>query len=152
MSSAFKHYPIIEYDLNKYIRDYWFRVVFYNTYVQDNIKNFEIYNLQHGDTPEALSRQFYKNDQYWYLILLVNNIEDPFYEWNLSDEECMNYAKKYVENEYSSLTGDDKEDKISEIYTQVINNNKSQIYLPNSEIIGFLHEEFIKMVKSESAR
>jgi len=151
MSEAFRNYPIIEYDVNKFIRDYWFRVIFYNKFVKNNIKNFFLYNLSHGDTPEDLSMEFYGTDEYWYMILLVNDIEDPFYEWVLSDEECMNYAKKFIDRNYSTLIGDDKNEKISEVYTNVINNNKSQIYLPNKQIVGFLNDEFIKMVKSESS-
>ena len=151
MSEAFRNYPIIEYDVNKFIRDYWFRVIFYNKFVKNNIKNFFLYNLSHGDTPEDLSMEFYGTDEYWYMILLVNDIEDPFYEWALSDEECMNYAKKFIDRNYSTLIGDDKNEKISEVYTNVINNNKSQIYLPNKQIVGFLNDEFIKMVKSESS-
>lgn len=147
---AFNNYPIIEYELNKYIRDYYFRVVFYDNYVRDNILNFHLYNLQHGDTPERLSMEYYGTDQFWYMILLVNNIEDPFYDWALTDEECMNYAKKYVSDVYSSLTGTDKQDKINEVYTQVINGNRTQIYMPNENIIGYLHDEFVRMVKNSA--
>ncbi len=145
---ALNNYPVIEYDLNKFIRDYYFRVVFYDNYVKNNIMNFHLYNLQHGDTPEGLSMQFFGSDQFWYMILLVNNIEDPFYDWNLSDEECMNYAKKYVSEQYSSLVDDEKQDMINETYTRIINSKRTQIYVPNENIIGFLHDEFIKMIKS----
>ena len=46
----------------------------------------------------------YGTDKYWYLILVVNNIYDPFYEWILSDEELMNYAKEYVEENLPQLS------------------------------------------------
>lgn len=147
---TYNNYPVIEYDINTYIRDYYFRVVFYDNYVKNNILHFHLYNLQYGDTPEKLSMEFYGTDEFWYMILLVNNIEDPFYEWMLTDEECMNYAKKYVSEQYSSLVGDAKQDMINEIYTEVINANKTQIYIPNKNIIGFLHDEFNKMVKNKT--
>lgn len=142
-------FPVIEYEPNKFIRNYYFRITFINDVVKTKQTSFFKYILQHGDTPENLSMRFYGSDKYWYLILTINNIEDPFYEWILSDVDCMNYAKKYVEVNYPLLSGDDKDSKVSQIYTKVIEDNtQKEILLPNPNIVHYLQNEFTKLAKS----
>lgn len=143
------NFPVIEYDLNKYVRDYYFRIAFIDNYVKNNSSFFYKYILQHGDTPESVSNKFYGTDKYWYLILLINNIEDPFYDWKLSDYDCMDYAKKFVSETYPTLTGTAKQSKIDEIYTLVAENNANKaILLPKDNIVGVLYNELLSLIKT----
>jgi len=144
-----EQYPVTEYESGVYIRNYYFRIAFIDSVVKTNSNQFYTYTLENGDTPESLSMKFYNTDIYWYLFLLVNNIEDPFYEWLLTDEECRNYAKRVVEDKYSSLTGSVKTDKINEIYTSLVTQNSEyNILVPSDKIVGYLHDEFLKLAKT----
>lgn len=101
---AFESFPSTVYDLTT-IRNYYYNVDFYNRFVKDSIdSNSFDYVLEHGDTPESLSMKYFGTDSYWYMILIANNIRDPFYEWNLTNEELMNFAKEYVDNNFSTLS------------------------------------------------
>ena len=125
-------FPVVEYEPNTFIHNYYFRVVFINEIVKTKQTLFFKYIIQHGDTPENLSMKFYGTDKYWYLILIVYDIEDPYYDWILSDVDCMNYAKKYVEVNYHHLTDEEKNNKINQIYTKLAEHNaRREILLPD---------------------
>ena len=56
----------------------------------------EYYNvtIEADETPESLSLKVYGQQDYWWLILVANNIIDPFYDWLMTDEEVVAYAEK----------------------------------------------------------
>lgn len=116
---ALENFPVISYE-NTHIRDYYFRVKFVDNYVKDNVSNFHEHILEHGDTPESVSMDLYGTDKYWYLILVVNDIYDPFYEWILSDEELMNYAKEYVEENLPQLSSQVLKETIFKLVTETL--------------------------------
>lgn len=49
-----------------------------------NISNkllFRPYNVQETDTPEIIANEVYEDPEYWWTILLVNDIINPFSQW-----------------------------------------------------------------------
>ena len=52
------------------------------------------YNVIDGESPESISQKYYGTSDLWWLILKLNNIQDRFYDWPLSDSvlrEWYNY-------------------------------------------------------------
>ena len=97
----FKEFPKIIYDITgrgdfKLITDLLRRVK-----VRDGIKNnvsvFDKYNVPDGQTPEQTSELLYGTQDYWWVVLLMNNIKDRYYDWPLSTRQFQNYmTSKYA--------------------------------------------------------
>ena len=99
----FSHFPKIYYDAvqdgttsPKLVTDILRRVK-----VRDGIKNevstFDKYQVIAGETPEIISYKLYETVDYYWTILLMNNIRDRFYDWPLSEQQFEDYvAEKYT--------------------------------------------------------
>jgi hypothetical protein len=64
------------------------------------------YDIQDGDTPEIMASKLYGDPNRHWIILLANNIIDPFYDWPLSYNNFNNYIiAKYgsIANAQSSI-------------------------------------------------
>ena len=101
----FKEFPKIIYDITgrgdfKLITDLLRRVK-----VRDGIKNnvsvFDKYNVPDGQTPEQTSELLYGTQDYWWVILLMNNIKDRFYDWPLSTVQFQDYMTSKYTNAYA---------------------------------------------------
>lgn len=54
------------------------------------------YTLQDGDTPNIIAYDYYGSVEYVWLVLLANNILDPYTDWYKSQEQFDSYIiKKY---------------------------------------------------------
>ena len=97
----FKEFPKIIYDITgrgdfKLVTDLLRRVK-----VRDGIKNnislFDKYDVPDGQTPEQTAEIVYGTQDYWWVILLMNNVKDRFYDWPLSTRQFQNYmTSKYA--------------------------------------------------------
>lgn len=63
------------------------------------------YTLDEGDKPEDIANHYYDSPDYAWLVLMSNDIVDPYTEWYKSDEELNAYIKVQYEAK-SGLTGD----------------------------------------------
>ena len=96
MSKYFTNYPLIQYK-DKRVRDITRR-----SKVRDSILNdpyiFLPYTVREGEKPEDIARLYYGSVDDTWLVLLANNISDPYYEWPLADAEFNDYfINKYTE-------------------------------------------------------
>jgi hypothetical protein len=65
----------------------------------DSISNY--YNdvdIPEGSTPESVSLEVYGTTDYWWLILIANDVIDPFYDWLMRESEVEAYANKLYDN------------------------------------------------------
>ena len=90
MSNYFSYFPTITY-ADKQVID-----IFRRADVIRKIKNasttIETYLIQDGETPEQVSYKLYGTTRYHWILLLVNDIEDPFYDWCLSTTELDDFV------------------------------------------------------------
>jgi hypothetical protein len=72
--------------------------------IQELIKNEDFYFnylVKSGDTPETVAYDFWGNPYYHWIIFLVNEIYDPLYQWYMTYNEVVEYAKlKYGDPTY----------------------------------------------------
>ena len=63
----------------------------------------ESYYVKDGETPEVLAKLLYNNVYYHWILLVVNDIVNPYEEWPLSERELKDYVTdKYgAGNEYN---------------------------------------------------
>ncbi len=99
-TNLFQDFPRIAYTLNDFeseevVVDIFRRVVLSKEFLE-NTYYYETYEVLHGETPEELSYRFYGTPNLYWLILMVNNIVDPRFEWPLSEDDLYkNTAAKY---------------------------------------------------------
>lgn len=91
--------------------------------VKNNITSYYTYDITEGETPESLAYKFYGTVERHWIILLLNEIVDPQFDWYLDE----NSFKKYVDKKYEALGG----------YNYAKNNNKSY-YKKITKTVNFL--------------
>lgn len=73
------------------------RVVFTDE-LKNNLSAFYLYNIQDGDTPENLAYQIYGDSNLHWVILHLNEIFDPYFEWPVR----INTLKTVVQERYNN--------------------------------------------------
>tara|TARA_R100001015_G_C4617972_1_gene174375 strand:+ start:537 stop:1115 length:579 start_codon:yes stop_codon:yes gene_type:complete len=58
------------------------------------------YTIRDGDRPDLIAFKYYGDETLDWLIMLVNNIIDPYYDWPLNYQNFINYMK----NLYGSVS------------------------------------------------
>ena len=106
MANYFRNLPKVRYDINgaepnKYLNvtNIMKRISFKPSVIED-ITNYYPYRIKDGERPDILSFQQYGTVAYAYLIMLVNDIYDPLFDWPLSSQQF----EKYLTNKYGSVT------------------------------------------------
>jgi hypothetical protein len=99
MSKYFTNYPTIEYR-GKRVRDLTKRSKVRDDILQDPYI-FLPYTVREGEKPETIAQLYYGSVDDTWMVLLANNITDPYYEWPMDDEEF----NQYFIDKYSELSG-----------------------------------------------
>ena len=97
MSNYFKNIPNVLYDINgtepnqfRAVTNIMSRVRFKPSVIE-NITDYYPYYVKEGERPDIVSFQKYGTVAYAYLILLLNNIVDPLFDWPLPSRQFENY-------------------------------------------------------------
>ena len=106
--SYFNKFPQVNYSFdngktNKLAINILKRVGF-KDFTKDNASYFVKYNVMDGDTPEMVASKIYgKSDLHW-VVLLFNDIINPYYDWPLSTRKLESYIKKKYPGQAFFLT------------------------------------------------
>ena len=65
--------------------------------IKDDVALFDKYRVKAGESPEMVSMRFYGTVDYYWVVLLMNDIKDRFYEWPLSEQDFESYVKEKYE-------------------------------------------------------
>lgn len=107
MAEFFDKFPKIKYNLdtrNNRLKEYDFpmeilvRIGFYSE-LFNNVFLYYNYVIKDTDKPEILAEKYYKDPEAHWVILLTNNMLDPFYDWPLTE----NNFQKYIIEKYGTL-------------------------------------------------
>ena len=101
----FTKFPKILYDIkqdgnSKVVTDI-FRRIKVRDKIKNNISLMDKYDVGEGETPETVAFKVYGDSNYFWIICLMNNIVNRFYDWPLP--EFM--FQKYVADKYSNPDG-----------------------------------------------
>lgn len=100
MSQYFSNFPTITYD-NIRSKDITKR----NSFIDEKLTDpyvFLPYTVKQGERPEDIALLYYGSVDYTWLILLANNIIDPYLEWHLSDDDF----DQYIMSKYAEQSGE----------------------------------------------
>jgi hypothetical protein len=103
MANYFRHFPKTPYlserngDLNL-ATNIIARVKFIDT-IKNIVTSYFTYDIVNDDSPESLSYKFYGTSSKHWIILLLNDIIDPQFDWYMNYETF----NKYVDEKYYSI-------------------------------------------------
>ena len=73
--------------------------------VKDKVLNefslYDKYDVVPGDTPESISYKHFGSTDYFWVICLMNDVTDRFYDWPLTDQAF----EAYVKDKYTNPAG-----------------------------------------------
>ena len=176
--SFFTKFPKLAYDIagnNEYklVTDILRRVKIRSS-IKDNASLLDKYDIRSGETPEQVAYKIYGDSTYHYLIFLMNNITDRYYDWPLSDYGFEQFVKDKYSNpgaihhyEITQLSGrttsngpEDYSHKIevnSDVagaeavsnyeYERRLQEEKRQIQLLDPAYLPTFEQEFSKLVR-----
>ncbi len=105
MSKFYDLFPRIQYDIagdgtNKIdtIVDISLRLGVVSD-IKNNSMSYYEYIIREGDTPENLADRVYGSAEYHWIILLMNDIINPLFDWPLSSDAF----NQYITNSYGSI-------------------------------------------------
>jgi hypothetical protein len=89
MANFFNRYPKLLYG-DKVVTDILARVVLREKY-SNKIQLYYEYDLQEGDTPEIIASKYYGDPEYHWIVLFMNEIIDPVFDFPLSYSNFIAY-------------------------------------------------------------
>tara|TARA_B100001113_G_scaffold30355_2_gene21819 strand:+ start:843 stop:1382 length:540 start_codon:yes stop_codon:yes gene_type:complete len=101
MSAYFQQFPKMLYDLKgndnfKLVPDI-FRRIKVRSKMKDNLSMLDKFDIDSGDSPESVAYKVYGNTDYFWVICLLNNIVNRFYDWPLDEYSFQKYiSEKYT--------------------------------------------------------
>jgi hypothetical protein len=93
MSRYFSKFPKLVYSkdgISTLVTDIITRI----TTVRGTINNTSLYyeySIQDGDTPEMIASKYYGDAELHWIVLIFNNIVDPFYDWPMTYSQFIDY-------------------------------------------------------------
>jgi len=105
MAFYFRPFPLIRYDIKKNKLPLLLTNVTARYKIRDILKNrvaiYYDYIVKDGDRPDNIAFKYYEDETLDWLIYIVNDIIDPYYDWPL-DQDAFN---KYIRTLYGSVAG-----------------------------------------------
>ena len=102
MPEYFESFPNRLYDLKGNGQQTLVKDIFRRMKVRDNIKNnlalYATYDVVPGDTPETISFKHFGSTDYFWVICLMNDITDRFYDWPLDYQAFEEFVKDKYDN------------------------------------------------------
>jgi len=104
MSKFYDLFPLVGYDITKdnhkrqdYVTNIFLRIGLLAE-VKNNSFAYYDYLVREQDTPENLADRYYGDSEYHWIILLMNDIVNPLFDWPLKADAFA----KYIEDKYGS--------------------------------------------------
>ena len=165
----FRQFPRTFYNIDNTlinIPDIFRRVV--PTDLFDNMSYMLEFDIQDGQKPEHISYDMYDTVDYYWLILVCNNIIDPYHDWPKSQLDLVEFAKQrygeenlnkvnhYVDSTDENIRVNFDQTKFNlneiSIVTNIqhetnVNESKRRIKLPRADVVEELAGQFRALIR-----
>ena len=169
----FAQFPKLQYDIKgdgnvNVIPDIFRRIKLKNK-IRDNLVILDKYDLTDGEKPEDVAFKIYGSVDYYWVVLLVNNVVDRYYDWPFEKYVNDKYAEpgaihhfevKQTSGRQEGLEPEDYSHFIevnadhpgaqsvsNYEYEQRLQNKKRQIKILNPDYLSSFIEEFEKLIR-----
>lgn len=160
----FENFPLTYYSVDdganvKVVTNITVRAVI-NDEVKNNYSLYDEYDIKDGETPEILADKFYRNSTLHWIILHVNEILDPRYDWPLTTKQLNTYvSSKYANPEavhhYEDAFGNwvnsnyPSAAAISNfVYEDRLNEEKRRIKILKANYVNSVVSDFIRKIQA----
>ena len=174
----FSKFPKLLYDIkndgNYNLVPDIFRRIKVRSKIKDNISLYDKYDVGEGESPETVAFKIYGDTNYFWVVCLMNNIVNRFYDWPLDEYVFQQYVKDKYDNadgihhfertqdsgpqtgdgpaDYSHLLECNETDagaqSVSNIeYERRIQDKKRQIKLLNRNYLPAFETEFTNLIR-----
>jgi len=179
VSKFFTAFPRLDYNLsgingNTTIVTDIFRRVKVRSKLANNVTLFDKYDVPEGDSPESVAYKVYGDADYFWVVTLVNNIVNRYYDWPLDEFSFQQFvADKYANpdavhhyeitqssgrqtgegpSDYSHKVQCNATDVGAEAVTNIqherrLQDEKRQIRLLSPQFLGVFESEFRKLIR-----
>lgn len=102
----FSQFPKTQYNISgnvgdeKTITDIWRRVKV-RSKIANNVSLLDKYDVEEGESPETVAYKIYGDTDYFWVVCLMNNIVNRYYDWPLDEYNF----QQYVADKYSNPEG-----------------------------------------------
>lgn len=102
----FDLFPTIQYNLsgvvgdNKDVTDIW-RKVKVRSKIANNLALYDSFDVPEGDSPETIAYKVYGSTDYFWVVCLLNNVQNRFYDWPLDEYNF----QQFVTDKYDNVEG-----------------------------------------------
>ena len=92
----FNEFPKIDYNMTgingnvKEVTDIWRRVKV-RSKIANNLALFDKYDVEEGESPETVSYKLYGSTDYFWVVCLMNNVVNRYYDWPLDEFNFQQY-------------------------------------------------------------
>lgn len=133
------------------------------SFVREVISNIDVYDeyfIAEGEFPETVANRVYGNSFYHWIILLFNDIIDPYEQWPKSTDTLVKYSSRkygeanlysihhYEDNNGNWLQAGTAEQSVSNLeYETQLNELKRKIKIPRKEYIAQIINEHAKVLE-----
>lgn len=96
----FRNFPIVKYNLDgidKDVLDFIHRWAFRKS-VKNNIAAWSKWVIRDQDTMFSIAKTLYGSEYYFWVVLMLNDMIDPFFDWPLSDVDLA----KFIQSKYGA--------------------------------------------------
>ena len=99
----FNQFPIVKYNLTgvnsntKEVTDIW-RNVKVRSKIANNVALFDRFDVPEGDSPETVAYKVYGDQEYFWVVCIMNNIVNRYYDWPLDEYNFQQYVKDKYDN------------------------------------------------------
>ena len=106
MAKFFPQFPKIQYNLsgkngNTNVVTDIFRRVKIRSKIADNVSLLDKYDVAEGEKPEDIAYKIYGDTDYFWVVTLVNNIVNRYYDWPLDTFSF----QRYIQDKYANPDG-----------------------------------------------
>ena len=175
----FNEFPIVKYNLSGVngntidVTDIW-RKVKVRSKIANNVALFDNFDVPEGDSPETVAYKVYGDAEYFWIVCLMNNVVNRYYDWPLDEYNFQQYMKDKYDNpagihHYEAVqssgkqTGDGPADyshklevnsdtagaqSVSNIeYERRLQDEKRQIRILLPQYLPAFEDEFLKLIR-----
>ena len=99
----FGHFPLIPYDSvgdgNFKLVTNLLKRVAVRSKVKTNVLVFDTYDVKSGETPELIADKLYNDPELHWVVLMMNDITDRYYQWPLNENQFL----AHINDKYSNV-------------------------------------------------
>ena len=87
----FRRFPLMAYDIKGNKQYKLLPDILRRGKLRATIKSggmlFDKYDVKYGENPEYVAYKYYDNSEYHWIVLMINNVTDRYYQWPLTDPQ-----------------------------------------------------------------